>query len=182
MCDPRHDPFVELSVAVVVAGMAARRQRERPGVDDGQNQARGRGIRAPSSSGHGPRKIMPHLRRRLRCGTPAAMNGPHVALSSSERGLGMRRILLGAVICSAAVTLVSAQQQSAAQLANNAPETFTANAVDISNMRARAVATSVDIHVDRYSTDQERDKLMAVFETKGQDALLDALQHLPVVG
>jgi hypothetical protein len=94
----------------------------------------------------------------------------------------MRQLLLGAIICSAAVTLVSAQQQSAAQLANNAPETFTANAVDISNMRARAVATSVDIHIDRYSTDQERDKLMSVFETKGQDALLDALQHLPVVG
>jgi len=94
----------------------------------------------------------------------------------------MRKLITTLLACAAAVTLVSAQQQSAAQLANNAPETFTANAVDISNTTPRATSTLVDLHIQRYSTDAEREKLMSVFEKKGQDGLLDALQDLPVVG
>src|SRR5258708_14244757 len=41
---------------------------------------------------------------------------------------------------------------------------------------------SVDIVINRWSTDEERDRLLTVFRDKGQDALLEELQKLPVVG
>src|SRR6478736_4653763 len=63
-----------------------------------------------------------------------------------------------------------------------APEKFTAFAVDISNTAPRANTSSVDITINRWSTDAERDQLLSVFREKGQDALLSALQKLPVVG
>jgi len=95
----------------------------------------------------------------------------------------MRKVLLTIVACAAAMATASAQQQSAAQLANNAPETFTAFAVNMNTRAATGAATSqVDIHVQRYSTDKERDDLMKAFKSGGQDALLDELQKLPVVG
>lgn len=94
----------------------------------------------------------------------------------------MRKALLAIIACAAGVATAAAQQQSAAQLANNAPETFTAFAVNM-NARVSGAATSqVDIHVQRYSTDAERDKLLDAFKTGGQDQLLDTLQKLPVVG
>jgi len=62
------------------------------------------------------------------------------------------------------------------------PEKYTAFAVDISNTAPRATATAVDIQINRWSTDAERDQLLQVFRDKGQDALLSALQKLPVVG
>jgi hypothetical protein len=62
------------------------------------------------------------------------------------------------------------------------PEKFTAFAVDISNTAPRANATPVDITINRWSTDAERDRLLSVFRDKGQDALLSELQKLPVVG
>jgi hypothetical protein len=94
----------------------------------------------------------------------------------------MRNALVALVACLAAASTASAQQQSAAQLANNAPETFRAFAVDTSTATPHATATALDIHVQRYSTDAERDQLMTVFREKGQDGLLSALQKLPVVG
>src|SRR5215207_1986469 len=62
------------------------------------------------------------------------------------------------------------------------PEKYTAFAVDTSNTAPRANATTVDIQINRWSTDAERDQLLQVFRDKGQDALLSALQKLPVVG
>ena len=62
------------------------------------------------------------------------------------------------------------------------PEKFTAFAVDISNTAPRARTSSVDVTINRWSTDAERDQLLSVFRDKGQDALLEALQKLPVVG
>jgi hypothetical protein len=62
------------------------------------------------------------------------------------------------------------------------PEKYTAFAVDTS-ITARGVKTSpVDITINRWSTDAERDQLLSVFRQKGQDGLLEALQKLPVVG
>lgn len=62
------------------------------------------------------------------------------------------------------------------------PEKYTAFAVDTS-IAARGVKTSpVDITINRWSTDTERDQLLSVFREKGQDGLLEALQKLPVVG
>jgi hypothetical protein len=49
-------------------------------------------------------------------------------------------------------------------------------------MTARAQTTTVDITINRWSSDADRDRLLAILREKGQDALLDALQKLPVVG
>jgi hypothetical protein len=70
----------------------------------------------------------------------------------------------------------------AAQSNMGSPEKFTAFAVDVSNTAPRANATAVDITINRWSTDEERDRLLSIFREKGQDALLSALQKLPVVG
>jgi hypothetical protein len=94
----------------------------------------------------------------------------------------MRKVFLTAFAFVAAIATVSAQQQSAAQLANNAPETFTAFAVNMNSQAPGRATSTVDIHVQRYSTDEERDRLMDAFKTGGQDRLLDVLQKLPVVG
>jgi hypothetical protein len=92
----------------------------------------------------------------------------------------MYKAMIAAVVSVAAVTLVSAQGNR--QLPSLGPETFTAFAVNISNTAPRATATSVDLHVDHWSSDADRDRLLAIFDSKGQDALLEALQKLPVVG
>ena len=89
---------------------------------------------------------------------------------------------------SAFIVLVSASALAlsvavpAAQSNMARPEKFTAFAVDISNVAPRATATAVDIQINRWSTDAERDQLLKVFREKGQEALLSALQKLPVVG
>ena len=63
-----------------------------------------------------------------------------------------------------------------------APEKFTAFAVDTSNMTSRARTNTVDITITRWSTDADRDRLLTILREKGQDALLDALRKMPVVG
>jgi hypothetical protein len=75
-----------------------------------------------------------------------------------------------------AVSAPSAQSNMAG------PEKFTAFAVDISNTAPRARTSPVDITINRWSTDAERDQLLSTLRDKGQDALLEALQKLPVVG
>lgn len=77
-----------------------------------------------------------------------------------------------AAISSAAISLgVSAQTMGS-------PERFRATAMNINNGRA----SNIEITVNRWSTDHQRDALMAVAEQKGPDKLLDALQGMPVVG
>ena len=58
------------------------------------------------------------------------------------------------------------------------PERFTAAAFNTN----RAAAGSIDIQVDRWSSDAEHEKLITAFTTKGDDKLLDVLQGLPVKG
>lgn len=58
------------------------------------------------------------------------------------------------------------------------PERFTAAAINTN----RGAAGNIDIQVDRWSSDAERDKLIKALETKGADKLLDVLQDLPVKG
>jgi len=94
----------------------------------------------------------------------------------------MFRTPVAAAVFALAATLCAAQDRAATTVQDSGPETFTAFAVNMGNTAPRAIATVVDLHVDRYSTDAERDRLMSVFEEKGQDALLEALQKLPVVG
>ena len=92
----------------------------------------------------------------------------------------MHKALMTAMVAAAAATLVSAQGGS--RLPSLGPETFTAFAVDMSNTAPRANTTPVDLHIDLWSSDADRDRLLSIFESKGQDGLLDALQKLPVVG
>jgi hypothetical protein len=91
----------------------------------------------------------------------------------------MRSALIAAV---SAATLAFSVAAPSAQSNMAKPEKFTAFAVDISNTAPRSNATAVDIQINRWSTDAERDQLLQVFREKGQDGLLAALQKLPVVG
>ena len=88
----------------------------------------------------------------------------------------MFRSIAGA--CLAAILALPASGQS--NMAK--PEKFTAFAVNVSNVTPRAAAGPVDITINRWSTDSERDRLRGILHDKGQDALLEALQKLPVVG
>ena len=90
------------------------------------------------------------------------------------------RSVLGAAVTAAAVAASLAVPAAQSNMAR--PEKFTAFAVDISNTAPRANASVVDLEIKRWSTDDERDQLLKVFREKGQDALLSALQRLPVVG
>ena len=57
--DPRQDPLVQLGVGVVVARQRRGSGRERPGVDDGEQQAEaGDRARAVAKPQHGDREIM----------------------------------------------------------------------------------------------------------------------------
>ena len=91
----------------------------------------------------------------------------------------MRSAFVAAVSAAALIfsTAIPSAQSNMAK-----PEKFTAFAVDISNTAPRANTAVVDIQINRWSTDTERDQLMKVFREKGQEALLSALQKLPVVG
>jgi hypothetical protein len=83
-----------------------------------------------------------------------------------------------AAACLAAIVTVPI----AAQSNMGHPEKFTAFAVNVSNITARAQSSPVDITINRWSTDADRDRLLSILREKGQNALLDALQKMPVVG
>jgi hypothetical protein len=69
-----------------------------------------------------------------------------------------------------------------AQVASNTPrERFTAFAVNMSNV-GRGGATPVDLVIERWTTDAERDNLMTVFKEKGPEKLLSVLRDMPRVG
>jgi hypothetical protein len=85
-------------------------------------------------------------------------------------------VTLAAIACSAMLVASTAFAQ------NGGKEHFTAFAVDVSNTAPRGGATTtVDIVINRYSSDADRDRLLEALD-QGQDALLKALQKLPVVG
>jgi hypothetical protein len=86
------------------------------------------------------------------------------------------------VMASMMLALAASGGVAAAQVASNSPrEKFTAVAVNVSNV-GRSGATPVDITINRWTTDEERDKLMSIFKEKGPDALLDALRDMRPVG
>jgi hypothetical protein len=93
----------------------------------------------------------------------------------------IRKLVLAAGVAAVLATSVGAGRVGA-QVASNSPrEEFTAFAVNLSNIGTRSTAT-VDIVIERWTTDAERDRLMAIFREKGPDALLDALRDEPRVG
>jgi hypothetical protein len=64
---------------------------------------------------------------------------------------------------------------------NSPRERFSALAVNVSNV-GRTGAQPVDITINRWTTDAERDRLVAIFKEKGGDDLLRALQKTKPVG
>jgi hypothetical protein len=58
------------------------------------------------------------------------------------------------------------------------PEHFTAAAINMN----RGSAGMIEIQVDRWSTDAQRDRLVKALLTTGADKLLDTLQGMPVMG
>jgi hypothetical protein len=60
-------------------------------------------------------------------------------------------------------------------------ERYVANASNIGTP-APAAADTVEMAIERWSTDAEHDRLMAVLQERGPDKLLDELQKLPRVG
>jgi hypothetical protein len=83
-----------------------------------------------------------------------------------------------AILGSAAAVVVALGSPASAQQ----QERFTAFAVNLSNIATGSTAT-VDIAIDRWSSDTERDRLIKAFTEKGQDALLKELQRIkPAVG
>jgi hypothetical protein len=61
---------------------------------------------------------------------------------------------------------------------NGVPERFTAMAVNMNN----GGSGTIEISVDRWSTEADRTKLMTTLSEKGPDKLLDVLQDMPRVG
>jgi hypothetical protein len=82
----------------------------------------------------------------------------------------------------ALVALLSAESAfrnpQSAILSAQTPERFTAAAINMN----RGAAGTIEIVVNRWSTDGERDRLMSVMMEKGPDKLLDALQGMPRIG
>jgi hypothetical protein len=60
-------------------------------------------------------------------------------------------------------------------------ERFTATAVNLSGFGPPAMGT-IEIGIERWSTERERDRLIAVLKEKGSDALMNELQSMPRVG
>ena len=61
---------------------------------------------------------------------------------------------------------------------NGSPERYLATAIDMN----RSASGNIEITVERWSTDAERDRLMKVLLDKGPEKLLDALQDVKRVG
>jgi hypothetical protein len=85
------------------------------------------------------------------------------------------------IIVAAAALLLVANHGAPVAQTNGTPERFTAFAVNMGSP-GRGGADTVEIVVERWSTDKERDKLMKALMEKGPEKLLDTLQDLPRVG
>ena len=92
-----------------------------------------------------------------------------------------RNTIRGAVTaCALTAGLAGGSALTIAQT-RGAPERYTALAVNMSNV-GRGGAGTIEIAVDRWSTDAERDKLMTTLMEQGSEKLLDVLQGMKRVG
>jgi hypothetical protein len=85
------------------------------------------------------------------------------------------------MIAAAAVFVLAQARGGALAQTNGTPERFTAFAVNMGTPGPGG-ADIIEIVVERWSTDQERDRLMKALVEKGPEKLLDTLQDLPRVG
>ncbi len=84
-------------------------------------------------------------------------------------------LLASAIVAALALAPLAFAQSS------GAPERFTAFAVNTSDVGATGAQT-IEITIDRWTIDQQRDKLLNVLLDSGPEKLLSALQDAPVVG
>jgi len=75
------------------------------------------------------------------------------------------------------ITLAAVSDVPSAQTMGT-PERYTANAINMN----RGAAGTIEIVVNRWSSDKDRDRLMSVLLDKGPEKLLDVLQDLPRMG
>jgi hypothetical protein len=71
---------------------------------------------------------------------------------------------------------------SAASQSNQPAERFTAFAVSLGGIRQPSGSSTVDITINRWSSDAERQRLVEVLQAKGPGALLETLRDMPEVG
>lgn len=76
------------------------------------------------------------------------------------------------------VTIAAVAATTGTLIAAKPVEHLTAFAVDMSNLANRTRAGTIDIVINRWSTDQERDQLLASLRESGSDGLLRALQKI----
>ncbi|HZT76218.1 MAG TPA: hypothetical protein VFA27_06145 [Vicinamibacterales bacterium] len=81
-------------------------------------------------------------------------------------------------IAFAGIAVVATCSLVALAQTNGTPERYTATAVNME----RGGAGTLEIVVNRWSTDAERQKLVSTLMDKGENKLLDALQSAPKVG
>lgn len=79
------------------------------------------------------------------------------------------------------LTLLPPVQKPGAPRLPTAPETFRANA-NAAGKEGQSAATYIDIHIDKYSRDADRDKMTSALKTGGYPALLTAVRDAPAVG
>jgi hypothetical protein len=91
-----------------------------------------------------------------------------------------RRLRALPIVTVAAAILAGFSTGPTAAQSGDTPVRYSANAVNMNP--TRAVATTVEIVVNRWSTDGERDRLQTTLVEQGEDKLLKALQDLPKVG
>src|SRR5687768_15613964 len=96
----------------------------------------------------------------------------------------MKKARATALAILAAITLVvPAPSRTAAQSRTpGGRETFTAFAVDLGGATRRTSTSHVKITIDRWSTDEERRRLVSTFTEGGEDDLLKALRGLKPLG
>jgi hypothetical protein len=94
--------------------------------------------------------------------------------SASIRRAAMAAALTAGLAAASTSTLTLAQTKGT-------PERFTALAVNMSNV-GRSGAGTIEIAVDRWSTDAERDRLLTTLMERGADKLLDVLRDMRRVG
>jgi hypothetical protein len=98
----------------------------------------------------------------------------HMRLTNAMRWAGLAAV--AALHLSTSTVTVEAQTVN-----RTAKERLLATAVNLSNV-GRPNPTRLEIVIERWSSDRERDELIATLKDKGSDALLDQLQKLPRVG
>ena len=83
-----------------------------------------------------------------------------------------------AALATCVVTIAAIAATTGTLLAAKPIEHLTAFAVDMSNTAMRTRAGTIDIVINRWSTDQERDQLLAALRESGTDGLLRTLQKI----